>query len=96
MITELDRRFDQEGLQVAAMREQTVIDATNGDYSGFNEITSAQLPDQIDTSRLHMQLTLLGDHIEDKRPQVSSRCCWIQRSTASSNKGATERGGQVC
>ena len=62
--TELDRRFDQEGLQVASLREQTVIDAANGDYSGLNEITAAQLPrlpDQIDKSRLHMQLTLLGD-----------------------------------
>jgi len=62
--TELDRRFDQEGLQVASLREKTVIDAANGDYSGLNEITAAQLPrlpDQIDKSRLHMQLTLLGD-----------------------------------
>jgi hypothetical protein len=59
--TELDRRFDQEGLQVAAMREQTVIDAANGDYSNLNEITAAQLPDQLNKSRLHMQLTLLGD-----------------------------------
>lgn len=59
--TELDRRFDQEGLQVAAMREQTIIDVANGDYSGLNEITAAQLPDQIDKSRLHMKLTLLGD-----------------------------------
>jgi len=42
--TELDRRFDQEGLQVASLREQTVIDAANGDYSRLNEITAAQFP----------------------------------------------------
>ncbi|KAF3837143.1 hypothetical protein F7725_004607 [Dissostichus mawsoni] len=59
--TELDRRFDQEGLQVAALREQTVINAANGEYSGMREITAAQVPDQFDKSRLHMQLTLLGN-----------------------------------
>ena len=84
--TELDRRFDQEGLQVAAMREQTVIDAANGDYSNLNEITVAQLPDQLNKSRLHMQLTLLGD---------LSKTNWIHRNTASSNKRATKRGGEV-
>ncbi|KAF3850455.1 hypothetical protein F7725_012227, partial [Dissostichus mawsoni] len=57
----LDRRFDQEGLQVAALREQTVINAANGEYSGMREITAAQVPDQFDKSRLHMQLTLLGN-----------------------------------
>ncbi|KAI9517115.1 hypothetical protein NQZ68_008370 [Dissostichus eleginoides] len=59
--TELDCRFDQEGLQVAALREQTVINAANGEYSGMREITAAQVPDQLDKSRLHMQLTLLGN-----------------------------------
>ncbi|KAJ4940125.1 hypothetical protein JOQ06_026434 [Pogonophryne albipinna] len=35
--TELDRRFDQEGLQVAPLREQTVINAANGEYSGTRD-----------------------------------------------------------
>ncbi|KAF3844214.1 hypothetical protein F7725_013555 [Dissostichus mawsoni] len=35
--TELDRRFDQEGLQVAALREQTDINAANGEYSGMRD-----------------------------------------------------------
>ena len=56
-----DRRFDQDCLQVAALREQTVINAAKGEYSGMREMTAAQVPDQFDKSRLHMQLTLLGD-----------------------------------
>ncbi|KAJ4934669.1 hypothetical protein JOQ06_007454 [Pogonophryne albipinna] len=48
--TELDRRFDQEGLQVAALREQTVINAANGEYSGMREITAAQLKTLQDSS----------------------------------------------
>lgn len=42
-------------------RERRLISAANGQYSGWNAINAAQLPDQIDKSRLHMQLTLLGD-----------------------------------
>lgn len=62
---ELDRRFDQPGMKVAAQREKTVIDAVNGLYTGLTDI-AAHLPSQIDKSRLHMQLTLLGDLTKEK------------------------------
>lgn len=59
--SELSRRFDQTGMKTAALGENTVIDAANSLISSELDAQSLQLPNQLDTGRLHLQLQMLGD-----------------------------------
>lgn len=52
-------------MKVAAHRETTLIEAANQNLSGLNE--EMQLPEKFNRSRLHMQLTLLGDLTKERR-----------------------------
>ncbi|CAM4529518.1 unnamed protein product [Leuciscus chuanchicus] len=55
---ELKRRFDQESMTLAASRERVVIVAAGG---GTVDLEPLQLPKELDTDRLNLQLKMLCD-----------------------------------
>ncbi|KAF3847158.1 hypothetical protein F7725_020186 [Dissostichus mawsoni] len=57
----LPPRTNRTPARLRDTEETEAINAAKGEYSGMREITAAQVPDQFNKSRLHMQLTLLGD-----------------------------------
>ncbi|CAL8257874.1 unnamed protein product [Arctogadus glacialis] len=56
---EIERRFDQSGMTTAALREATLLSATNGMVGTEEDLVSLKLPGNIDVPGLHMQLRML-------------------------------------
>ncbi len=48
-------------MKIAALREQTVLNAANGKSSETLDMQSLHLPTDIDVERLKLQLQMLGD-----------------------------------
>ncbi|KAI9513860.1 hypothetical protein NQZ68_038968 [Dissostichus eleginoides] len=58
--SELSRRFDQDGMRVAAFREKIAIDAANGKPVAVLDAEALKLPTGFDLGRLQLQLQMLG------------------------------------
>ena len=58
VLSEVNRRFDQNSMQIAANRELAVMQAAEGNEF---DLESLHLPREIDTERLDLQLKMLGD-----------------------------------
>ena len=56
---EIERRFNQSGMTTAALREATLLSATNGMVGTEEDLVSLKLPGNIDVPGLHMQLRML-------------------------------------
>ncbi|CAM4639073.1 unnamed protein product [Leuciscus chuanchicus] len=67
---ELKRRFDQESMTLAASRERAVIVAAGG---GTVDLEPLQLPKELDTDRLNLQLKMLCDVTRES--QCSTHQC---------------------
>ncbi|KAI4832190.1 hypothetical protein KUCAC02_015165 [Chaenocephalus aceratus] len=69
LTAELKRRFDQDGMKIAALRENVLIDAANSrGQQQTLELESLHLPQlisDVDRYRLDLQLKMLGDAIGD-------------------------------
>ena len=60
LVTEqLKRRFDQDGMKPAALREKVVIQAAKKEHTFY--VDSLHLPVHFDRGRLEMQLKMIGD-----------------------------------
>ncbi|ROJ27827.1 hypothetical protein DPX16_8903 [Anabarilius grahami] len=59
--SEIKRRFDQAGMTTAAQREQILMDSAKGTVCTEAELSSLQLPSNMDRASLHLQLRMLGD-----------------------------------
>lgn len=66
--SELSRRFDHDGMTVAAFREKTVLNATNRKLSAVLDAQSLHLPMEFDLGRLQLQLQMLGDVFKETAP----------------------------
>ena len=62
VLSELNRRFNQDSMQIAANRELAVMQAAAAEGSAL-DLGSLQLPREINTERLDLQLQMLGDLI---------------------------------
>ncbi|KAF3849575.1 hypothetical protein F7725_019294, partial [Dissostichus mawsoni] len=69
LTAELKRRFDQDGMKIAALRENVLIEAANSrGQQQTLELESLHLPQlisDVDRYRLDLQLKMLGDAIGD-------------------------------
>ncbi|KAF3839521.1 hypothetical protein F7725_018238 [Dissostichus mawsoni] len=64
--SEIKRRFDQSGMETASRREETLLAAPKGSVGTEEDMSSLQLPGNIDVSGLHMQMRMLGDITKDE------------------------------
>lgn len=58
---EIDRRFDQSGMKIAARREDIILKAVKGAMIAEADLDSLLLPNNIDVTALHLQLRMLSD-----------------------------------
>ncbi|KAK9958543.1 hypothetical protein ABG768_010656 [Culter alburnus] len=65
---ELDRRFDQSSMKLAAKRERAVIKAAEGRSV---DLEALQLPEELDTDRLELQLKMLRPSIAKQLADVT-------------------------
>ncbi|KAK5926757.1 hypothetical protein CgunFtcFv8_022304 [Champsocephalus gunnari] len=69
LTAELKRRFDQDGMKIAALRENVLIEGANSmGQQQTLELESLHLPQlisDVDCYRLDLQLKMLGDAIGD-------------------------------
>jgi len=64
--SEIKRRFDQSGMEIASRREETLLAAAKGSVGTEEDLRSLQLPENIHVSGLHMQMRMLGDLTNDE------------------------------
>jgi len=74
VLAQLDRRFDQENMKLAAKRERTVIKAAEGRQVNLEAL---QLLEELDTDRLDLQLKMLGSSIAKQLAQVTKGCATV-------------------
>ncbi|CAM4529528.1 unnamed protein product [Leuciscus chuanchicus] len=76
---ELDRRFDQASMKLAAKRERAVIKAAEGRSVNLEAL---QLPEELDTDRLELQLKMLRPSIAKQLADVTKdrgfKCVTVQ------------------
>ena len=84
MHEELDRRFDQEDLTIAASREKLLLTSECADVESHCDELMAQskLPASIDNAKLHSQLSQLGQllKLKDCTPKNVSELALILES----------------
>ncbi len=73
--SEIERRFGQAGMTIAAQREQILMDSAKGTVCTEAELRSLQLPSNMDRASLHLQLRMLGD-LTKKRNNPHSPGTW--------------------
>ena len=77
--TELGRRFDQASTKLATKRERAVIKAAEGRSVNLEAF---QLPGELDTDRLELQLKMLGPSVAKQLADVTkdrgSKCVTVQ------------------
>lgn len=76
---ELDRRFDRGSMKLAAKRERAVAKAEEGMSVNLEEL---QIPEEVDTGRLELQLKMLGPciykQVADVTKNRESKCVTVQ------------------